>query len=230
MPSRLAAIKKSPVTGKFKFGILHNRATPTDTWDTTKKMSMSGTDYGLTTSQGTESGLSHLNLLHLCASDSHVDLLAFLATAQVNRTDFLPIAWYPSYFLGRGGYALLNQSPVKAELSYAFKRLGKHSQAPDENTKDFSSSISELIILKHRPIASHPNIINLEGICWEVTAGEDRILPVLVFEKATYGDLFHFRDTEEGKKLTVEQKVSLCAQILDALYTLHASRMLRLFV
>ena len=174
-------------------------------------MPLSGTDYGLTTLQGIESGLTHFNRLHLCASDSHVDLLAFLATAQVNRTDFLPIAWCPSYFLGRGGFALLNQSPVKAELSYAFKRHGKHSQAPNEETDDFSSSITELIILKHRLIAKHPNVIKLEGICWEVTAEEDRILPVLVFEKAAYGDLFQFQDTEEGKKLTVEEKVSLCA-------------------
>ena len=190
-------------------------------------MPFSDTDYGLTTWQGTESGLSHLNLLHLCASDSHVDLLGFLATAQANRTDFLPLAWYPSYFLGRGGFALLNQSPIKAELSYAFKRLGKHSQALDEEMEDFSSSITELAVLRHRPISSHPNIIRLEGICWEVNVGEERILPVLVFEKAAYGDLFHFRDTAEGKKLTLEQKVPLCAQILDALYTLHASRMLR---
>ena len=187
-------------------------------------MPLSGTDYGLTTVQGIESGLSHLNLLHLCVSDSHVDLLAFLATAQANKIDFLPIAWYPSYFLGRGGFALLHQSPVKAELSYAFKRLGKHSQAPNKETEDFSSSITELTILRHIPISTHPHVIRLEGICWEVTAREDRILPVLVFEKAAYGDLFQFRDTEEGKKLTVEQKVSLCAQILDALYTLHASR------
>ena len=121
----------------------------------------------------------------------------------------------------------MNQSPVKAELSFAFKRLGKHGQAQDEKTEDLSSSISELAILRHKPIASHPNISKLEGICWEVTAGEDRVLPVLVFEKATYGDLFYFRDTDEGKKLTVVQKVSLCAQVLGALYTLHASRKLR---
>ena len=121
----------------------------------------------------------------------------------------------------------MNQSPVRAELNFAFKRLGEHTKAQDEETVDFSSSISELAILGHEPIASHPNIIKLEGICWEVTVGEDRILPVLVFEKAAYGDLFHFRDTEEGKKLTIVQKVSLCAQILDALYTLHASRKLR---
>ena len=179
-------------------------------------MPLSSTDYGLTTSPGIESSLSHLNLLNLCASESHVDLLAFLATAQVTRTDFLPIAWYPSYYLGRGGFALLNQSPVKAELSFAFKRLGKYGQISDEETQDLFSSTNELIILRHRPISSHPNIIKLEGICWEVTVGEDRILPVLVFEKAAYGDLFQFRDTEEGRKLTVEQKVALCAQILSS--------------
>lgn len=189
-------------------------------------MPLSGIDYGLTTWKGIESGLSHLNLLRICASDSHVDLLAFLATAQVNLTDFLPIVWYPSYYLGRGGFAVLNQSPVKAEFGFAFKRLGQHSQPQDEEMEDFSSSITELAILRHKPIASHPNVIKLEGICWEVTAEEDRILPVLVFEKAKYGDMFQFRDMEEGKKLTIWQKVSLCAQILDALYTLHASRKL----
>ncbi|KAL9076812.1 MAG: hypothetical protein Q9161_000797 [Pseudevernia consocians] len=172
-------------------------------------MALSGTSYGITTWKGIDSGLSHLSLLRISASDSHVDLLAFLATAQVNQTDFLPIMWYPSYYLGRGGFAVLNQSPVKAELHFAFKRLGKHTKAQDEEMEDFSSSISELAILRHDPIASHPNITKLE-----------------VFEKAAYGNLFHFRDTEEGKKLTIVQKISLCAQILDALYTLHASRII----
>ena len=189
-------------------------------------MSLSSTDYGLTTWRGTESGLSHFNLLRISASDSHADLLAFLSTAQLNLTDFLPIAWYPSFNLGRGGFAVLNQSPVKIELSFAFKRLGQDCHAQDEDVEDFSSSISELAILRHKPLAKHPSIIKLEGICWEVTPENDRILPVLVFEKATYGDLFQFMDTEEGQKLNIRQKISLCAQILDALYTLHASRKL----
>ena len=127
-------------------------------------MALSGTSYGITTWKGIDSGLSHLSLLRISASDSHVDLLAFLATARVNQTDFLPIMWYPSYYLGRGGFAVLNQSPVKAELHFAFKRLGKHTTAQDEEMEDFSSSISELAILRHDPIASHPNIIKLEGI------------------------------------------------------------------
>lgn len=187
-------------------------------------MHLSATDYGLTSWKGTESGLSHLNLLRISASDSHADLLAFLSTAQLNLTDFLPIAWYPSYNLGRGAFAVLNQSPVKAKLSFAFKRLGQHGQRQDEDTEDFSSSVSELAILRHKPLSIHPNIIKIEGICWEVTAENDRILPVLVFEKATYGDMFQFRNMEEGQKLDLRQKISLCAQILDALYTLHACR------
>lgn len=189
-------------------------------------MSSSGTYHGLTAWQGTGSGLSHLNLLRISASDSHTDLLAFLSIAQLNLTDFLPIAWYPSYNLGRGGFAVLNQSPVTAELSFAFKRLGQNGQAQDEDTEDFSSSMTELAILRHKPLAIHPNIIKFEGICWEVAPENDRILPVLVFEKATYGDMLQFRDTEEGQKLNIRQKVSFCAQILDALYTLHASRKL----
>ena len=190
-------------------------------------MPLSGTDYGLTTWRDLESGLSHLNLLRICVSDSHADLLAFLATAQSKGVDFLPLVWYPAYYLGRGGFAVLNQSPVKAEFSFAFKRLGERSQPRDVETEDFSLAISELNILMHRPIASHPNIAALQGICWEVNAEEGRILPVLVFEKSTYGDLFQFRDMQEGKKLTVVQKVALCSQILDALHTVHASRTLR---
>ena len=187
-------------------------------------MSILSTNYGLTTHKGTESGLSHLNLLQISASDTHADLLAFLSTAQSSATDFLPIAWYPTYDLGKGGFAILNQSPVKAELSFAYKRLGWKGQAQDDDVTDLSSSIVELAILSHKPIADHPYIIKVEGICWEVTPENDRILPVLVFEKAIHGDMFHYRDTIEGQKLSIRQKISLCAQILDALYTLHASR------
>lgn len=169
--------------------------------------------------QGIESGLSYLNILHLCASDSHVDLVAFLASAQVTMTGFLPIAWYSSYFMVRGGFALLNQSPVKAELSYAFKRLGKNSQAPDEERQGFSSSVTELTILKHSPISRHPNI-KFEGICCELIAGEARNLPVLVFEKQHTETYFIFGIRRKAGNSPLSRKSPLRT---DSRCTLHTS-------
>ena len=103
------------------------------------------------------------------------DFLAFISIAQKHNVDFIPTRWQPGFgLLGEGGYGRVNQSLVNLQFSFAFKRI-RHSSEPNET---FKEAITELSILCQPLIHDHPNIIKLEGICWEVNP--DRILPVLL--------------------------------------------------
>jgi hypothetical protein len=42
----------------------------------------------------------------------------------------------------------------------------------------------EVLILSQAPIQSHPTIVELEGICWEIKRRTEKAVLVLVFEKA----------------------------------------------
>ena len=71
------------------------------------------------------------------------------------------------------------------------------------------------------PIQNHPNIVDLEGICWEVKPWTERAVPVLVFEKASW-DLQQFMNMHEGMDMMVEDRLKICADIGGAIVALHA--------
>ena len=67
------------------------------------------------------------------------------------------------------------------------------------------------------------NVANLEGICWDVDLGGEKVWPVLVFEKSRYGDLNNFMVSSSGKALDFKYKVELLFGIADAVRTLHSA-------
>lgn len=82
----------------------------------------------------------------------------------------------------------------------------------------------EVSVLGHPLVRSHPNIIRLEGVCWDVSFDEDEVWPVLVFEKARYGDLRKFISTKTGGSINWVDRVKLCADIATAIMLMHSSR------
>jgi len=86
---------------------------------------------------------------------------------------------------------------------------------------DFLPLISEVLILSQPPIRSHPNIVNLEGICWEITPRTEKAVPVLVFEKAVW-DLQQFMKVNEGMNMSIDDRLKICADIGNAIMALHA--------
>jgi hypothetical protein len=187
-------------------------------------MASTGPAYGFTTRSETAFNLTSMRLMQISDSAFHEDLLSFLSAVQSLEVDILPLVWYPALKLGRGGYAVINQSLVNDRLSFAFKRLADPNDRPDTQYQSLRSSMTELAILRHGNIRKHPNIIDLEGVCWEVNPSSDCILPVLVFEKAHRGSLLEFRDSEDWKNFSVEGKLGFCKQIVKAISILHASR------
>lgn len=160
--------------------------------------------------------------------DLHWNLLSCLALAQEHDVDLLPIKWQPDFedspdYKLEGGTAKIEKLRVDVRLSLVFKRvriLNRFKEIDSEGTYEAISK--EIAILTHGPIREHPNIIRLEGLCWDV--GEEDLYPVLVFERASCADVFAFLNSKESKQLAAEERLKLCADVGKALMVLHASR------
>ena len=146
------------------------------------------------------------------------DLIAFLSIVQKFGVEYLPITWQPALgMLGVGGSGTIGQSTFMTEKPLAFKRF-HISENPDGG---FLPMMSEVLILSQPPIRNHPNIVDLEGICWEVEPRTEKAVPVLVFEKASW-DLQQFMNVREGMDMVFDDRLKICADVGGAIMALHA--------
>ncbi|KAL9581398.1 MAG: hypothetical protein Q9212_003929, partial [Teloschistes hypoglaucus] len=104
---------------------------------------------------------------------------------------------------GTGATAEIQQSLVSLAFTFAFKRF-LTSLDEDEESRHYRAIISELCILGHPAIKQHPNIVKLQGICWDVIS-EYQVWPVLIFPKAKFGNMRAFFGSDEGARLTADQ-------------------------
>lgn len=150
---------------------------------------------------------------------SHYDLISFLALMQHCELDLLPIKWQPALeSLGFGGTAEVNQALIHAHMSYAFKRIRVSGRGTADEIRKWAT---EVLILCHPKLRSHPKIARLEACCLEILK-DDRLSPVLVFEKAQLGDLEHFIALDTSRSIQFEEWVNLCLDIGSALETMHS--------
>ena len=112
---------------------------------------------------------------------------------------------------------MISQSTFITGKPLAFKRF-HHSEDSDS---DILPLISEVLILSQPPIQNHPNIVDLEGICWEIKPMTEKAVPVLVFEKASW-DLQQFMNAREGMNMVLEDRLKICADVGSAIAALHA--------
>jgi hypothetical protein len=160
------------------------------------------------------------------ATDSQCNFLSFLGIAQSLKIDFLPITWQPALdIIGQGGTAEIRQAMVNLQMNFAFKRLASPERVQLERSEAriFRSFIAEILVLSHPSVRDHPNVIRLEGICWDVVAGGEKVWPVLVFEKARNGDLLTFMGQAEGRSLTMVERLNICVDIAIAVMHMHSS-------
>lgn len=149
----------------------------------------------------------------------HHDLLTFLAASQRLQLDFLPITWQPKLTpLGYGGTAGVSQSAVDVQTSFAYKRM----YTEEGSSTNFMRLTAEAAALKSKSVVGHPNIVQLEGICWEIESKTDRVLPVLVSEKAELGDMRRFMATEDGRNVDMDTRIKWCLELAGALHSLHS--------
>ena len=159
-------------------------------------------------------------------SNTHHGFLRCLGVAQHFKVDLLPITWQPaSDLLGFGATARLHQAPVNLHTDFAFKRF-KGSQrlfSAEDKKKSFRALVHEISILSLPTIRSHPNIINLMGLCWDVEPETGSVWPVLVFEKSQHGNLRAFMQNGVGRRLGLGRRLELCADVARAVICLHAN-------
>ena len=148
---------------------------------------------------------------------ANYDFLAVLGLAQRLCIRFLPITWQTRLSrIGRGGQARIDQALANVQISFAFKRFHHPDQDP------FRETIQEMVVLSHPVIQEHKHIVQLEGICWDIPQ-DDKIWPVLVFQKSHLGDLHSFARLEKFKTLSMEDRFDLCADIGIALRDMHCN-------
>jgi len=152
-------------------------------------------------------------------ANGHVqsDLIAFLSIVQKCNIDYVPVTWQPDLSsLGVGGSGTISQSTFITDMPLAFKRF----HVSEDSDGDFLPMMSEVLILSRPPIRDHLNIINLEGVCWEIKPRTEKAVPVLVFEKAAW-DLQQFMGLSEGTNMPIDDRLKICADIGSALMALN---------
>jgi len=155
------------------------------------------------------------------------DFISVLAVAQNLDVDFLPITWQPALeIVGEGATAEIRQSLINLQVSFAFKRFKgrwKSLSSADES-KELQRISSEIRLLGEAEIREHPNIIRLEGLCWDISSDNRLVWPVLVFEKTNCGNLTEWSASNEGKTAGHGVRLKLCADIANAISNLHRHR------
>ena len=181
-------------------------------------------------------GLSDPPLRSPAIPSKQHDFLQLLAVCQARRIDFLGITWDRvlddnSNLLGLGMTAAIHPGLLNLDLTFAFKRLTDRyfGEAGKESLEQrrhqlYEALISEVWVLGHPVVREHENIIRLEGICWDFLPEdqEEKVRPVLVFEKAKYGDLGQFKRSSSGLRMSLPQKLKICSDIIRGIAIMHS--------
>lgn len=159
----------------------------------------------------------------------HNDCISFLAVAQYYEVDFVFMTWETGRGkVGSGATSEIWQSSVSRRIDFAFKRtkLAERSSTDSQDEeKAYNAMVSEISVLRHPLIQHHQNIVNLEGICWEIPAQSEKVWPVLLLEKAQLGDLESFMLSAEGKAMTMHERLGICSDVANAIIALHSNGM-----
>lgn len=153
--------------------------------------------------------------------NAQYDFISLLAIAQKLEIDLLAITWQSTReVIGIGGTAKINQALVNLQTSFAFKRIKEEDKAKPELI--FREVINEMIVLSHPAIQRHPNIVELQGLCWDIPS-DDKVWPVLVLEKSHFGDLYEFLRLPVGRDLSTNERLELCLNIGIAIADMHSN-------
>ena len=173
----------------------------------------------------------------------HDDLLSFLAFVKARQIPILPVA-LPDVrsVLGRGASFFVNGAAMpetcrdevtgavfEKDTIVALKRaiVPKDTKSiQDGLARRINLLYSEVLTMRHPPLAAHPNILKLLGIGFEVEGHEsDRnVMPILVPECAELGNLAEVLETakREDRPLSFGQKLAFCVDVAHGLEALHA--------
>ncbi|KAF8853232.1 kinase-like protein [Acephala macrosclerotiorum] len=157
----------------------------------------------------------------------HQDLVRLIAIANMLQVEIFPLTWQPSLeMLGQGATGSISQSALNDQVHFAFKRFNRINTNPALTESDFrriqfDAMISEMVVLSCPEVCDHPNIVDLEGLCWEVVRPSGEVWPVLVFQRAKCGDLRHFLKLPEAGSFNLDDRIFTCGEVAKALRIMH---------
>ena len=161
--------------------------------------------------------------------DTHSPLLRLLTIAKTLGCNILPLTWGAAMdHLGEGATGQISQAPLNSKLSFAYKRFSRRPNTDSSLTYAqrlnslYNAMICELIVLLRPEIYDHPNIVNLEGLCFELVDELEEVRPALVFRKANLGTLDQFLDSPKNGS-DFESLVAICGEIAKGLRLMHIS-------
>lgn len=156
---------------------------------------------------------------------AHCDLISLFALTQKFKIDILPLTWLPHLEgLGVGGTAEIKQALINTQVDFAFKRLHHDDGMLTSTSAAYRILIAEVCALGQSPMRNHPNVLKLQGICFDAVTQDVVVHPVLVFEKAKFGDLESFMRSERGAQTSTDQRLAMLGQIASAASLLHSAR------
>lgn len=168
------------------------------------------------------------------------NFITFLATAQRLQIPFLPITWQTQRpIVAKGGTSEINQAQINLETSFVFKRVVEKDKLGKPEKEVLRRLINEITILRYPTIRDHPTILELQGICWDISpkksqndgevtplhrSNNDKVWPVLVFEKSQFGDLYDFARLQIGRDLGISERLKICLDIGSAIAHMQFNR------
>lgn len=168
------------------------------------------------------------------------NFVTFLATVQKFQVPLLHMTWQSHRkLLGKGATSQINEAQTSLESSFAFKRI-PNTQKEDWLEADiYQQLITEISILRHPAFRAHPNVVELQGVCWDIDqiqnlhrakegretiSGGFSVWPVLVFETSKFGDLYQFAVSPPGRSLDTSQRLNICIDIGLAIADMQSYR------
>jgi hypothetical protein len=170
--------------------------------------------------------LSDASFQSIQVINAQYDLITLLAVIQRLGIEILPITWQAARQpIGIGATGRINEAFINLHTSFAFKCVSDSQKERESKEAIIQVLINEVTVLGYKSIRNHPNIVELQGICWDVTSddkGDDKVWPVLVFEKTQYEDLYNFAMLQVGRELCFAERLKLCTDVGMAIWDMHA--------
>ncbi|KAI0193441.1 kinase-like domain-containing protein [Astrocystis sublimbata] len=182
------------------------------------------------------------NLLQIPGSPTSCSLITFLSAVQDLKIEILPLQWQSTRRLvGKGGTSQISQAVVNPETSIAFKRVSEEDRLRLDDEEILGRIVSEVLVLAHEAIRGRLNILELQGVGWDVSPflrgknpepestvslSNTEVWPVLLFEMSRYGDLGRFAASPAGRSLDHAARLNVCLQVGWALATMHSNKVI----
>lgn len=158
---------------------------------------------------------------------THDDFIRFLQCAQSLGVRILPLVWDPGLEqLGRDGTTgRVSQRGWNSDMQFAFKRFrpqltGSVSLTDAQlRSLQYLAMTNEMTILSCPGVKNNSNIVLFFGIGFEIIPSLAQIRPMLIFSKATGGDL---STTDfEAEEMSEDYLLGICGEVAKGLDGLH---------